>query len=89
MVRTLVFHTNNVGSIPSSLSISNLLRRDALTFSESNYCLQAKKYYVRYAFRFTSLVAPTTNIDLTLHQQNTYFVLPKRMLVRKSYLVLS
>ena len=89
MVRTLVFHTNNVGSIPSSLSISNLLNNHSLTFANSDYCLRTKKYYVRYAFRFTSLVAPTTNVDLTLHQQNTYFTLPKRMLVRKSYLVLS
>lgn len=87
MVRTLVFHTNNVGSIPTSLNITSTWQFD------STHQLLAKKMdqrsAIRYSFRFVSLVAPSTSAAEPSSSVSPYSPLPKRLLVKRSYLILS
>ena len=87
MVRTLVFHINNVGSIPTSLSIANLnhLNFHSLTNPVNPYSTNT----IRYSFRFTSIVAPSTIAPSLLKDNPHSWVLPKRTLVKRSYAVLS
>ena len=87
MVRTLVFHTNNVGSIPASLIIPNKW------FFDSTSSLSTKRLerasFTRYSFRFVSLIAPSTSEQTTRHTDSITSSLPKRILVKRSYLILS
>lgn len=87
MVRTLVFHTNNVGSIPTSLSITSPWQ------FESTQQLLIKKMdqrsAIRYSFRFVSLVSPSTSSTEPSSAVSPYSPLPKRLLVKRSYLILS
>lgn len=87
MVRTLVFHTNNVGSIPTGLKITNLdfhVARIPL-----NRVTRLQKHPVRYSFRFMSLIPPISNNDFGPASQTPYTPLPNRLFLKRSYLILS
>lgn len=89
MVRTLVFHTNNVGSIPTGLSI---LKRQLITHAPALYktnIIPNRSRQVRYSFRFVSLIAPSTGSICPQSHSNPYTPLPKRLLLRRSYLIVS
>lgn len=101
MVRTLVFHTNNVGSIPTGLKLTTpaLLRPKLLNKTKHHWCTwahhlaQQARYdrgaILRYSFRFTSIIAPNTDIrsDVTFKLKA-----PKdryRIKLKHSYLMLA
>ena len=91
MVRTLVFHTNNVGSIPSGLNMTSKATRTQLPplvpicYSRPS----TKPRFTAYRFRFVSLVAPLTMLGSPAVSKSPYSPLPKRTLVRRSYTILS
>ena len=87
MVRTLVFHTNNVGSIPTSLSIPFLWQLDTSTTRLAQ--IRNQRSRMGYTFRFVSLISPSTNPEQYKSSSPVYAPLPKRLLVKKSYLILS
>jgi hypothetical protein len=110
MVRTLVFHTNNVGSIPTGLKMLSIKRplyplttilpiKKNFTSKhiDSNFILSLHKITtptvitpLRYSFRFTSLVPPLPKaFDSLPPIQSNNSPLPKRLLIKRSYLVLS
>ena len=101
MVRTLVFHTNNVGSIPTGLKVTSLtsptFRQPIRTKNHwsmwTHHLLQEARYnrgaMLRYSFRFTSIIAPNTDIrsDVTFKLKA-----PKdryRIKLKHSYLMLA
>lgn len=87
MVRTLVFHTNNVGSIPTGLSIKNLdFHTSRIPFNRVN---RVTKHPVRYSFRFMSLIPPISDNDFGPAHQTPYTPLPNRLFLKRSYLILS
>lgn len=88
MVRTLVFHSNNVGSIPASLKmwLSNT------NLYSNNRVLTKKKFRqptIRYSFRFTSLVAPHTPSFIANDGKLLNPLLTRRAFLKKSYLLAS
>jgi hypothetical protein len=88
MVRTLVFHTNNVGSIPASLNIPS----NWLFDSTSPLLVQRlnESSWSKYSFRFVSLIAPSTSEKSMFTSDNSLTSpLPRRILVKRSYLILS
>lgn len=92
MVRTLVFHTNNVGSIPTGLKMIKQLNGPLNPLQT----LQSKRPYVqkltiRYSFRFKSLIPPSTlnYTETARDSQSLSHSLPKRLLLKKSYLLVS
>ena len=91
MVRTLVFHSNNVGSIPTSLNISiNGSKLTLLNHMSSKHDLSISSN-LRYEFRFVSLISPgwasqTDSYDRNFTHSDTKF---KRSLLKRSYLILS
>lgn len=100
MVRTLVFHTNNVGSIPTGLNI-NLIKPHLIKpnlylsdISEKNLIPRhsAKAAFVRYEFRFVSLIPP--HIPSFINSNNILknrlgISNTRRPFLKKSYLLLS
>ena len=87
MVRTLVFHTNNVGSIPASLSISinqyTALRPQLFPTSRTS------RPAIRYSFRFVSLVPLSSNSSIEDRSARISTVSQGRTRIRKSLLMLS
>lgn len=88
MVRTLVFHTNNVGSIPTGLSILN-----KWIYDNRNCSLVTKRrepLRLRYELRFASLVSPWGG-DLDEQFWNITEKTPRtrRVAFKKSYLIAS
>ena len=82
MVKTLVFHTSNVGSIPPSLNMQAIYNyRRALPYTPLPI--------IRYSFRFTSLIPPFTDMISVDSGVNTVTSSSSRLLFRRSYLVLS
>lgn len=92
MVRTLVFHTNNVGSIPTGLNIHNVrLDNTALHYFNNSKLKTSQRGCgaIRYSFRFASIIAPSTSLSFGPSHSNPYAPLPKRLLLKRSYLILS
>ena len=87
MVKTLVFHTSNVGSIPPSLSIRSLQHLNLVNYPPRLAINQTN--VIRYSFRFTSLVSPTTKYLTFDDPYSSSDRLPKRLLLKKSYILLS
>lgn len=87
MVRTLVFHTNNAGSIPASLTIPNQWLFDSTSTLSTKRLERAS--FVKYSFRFVSLIAPSTSESTTRLSDSLTSPLPRRLLVKRSYLILS
>ena len=88
MVRTLVFHTNNVGSIPTGLNmLSNWL------FYKTDATLTPRATtpkILRYSLRFASLVSPWGGeFSSKFSQTDTRVPKSRRVAFKKSYLVAS
>ena len=90
MVRTLVFHTNNVGSIPTGLNVTNnwYVEQSALIPSKAEDSREVT--FARYSFRFMSIIAPLVS-DRTLEEKSspTAKMVSRRPLMKRSYLILS
>ena len=90
MVRTLVFHSNNVGSIPAgpiiflSRTYNNHLYKTSHTKSDN-------KYYVFYKFNFISLITPNLSNNLNFKGQflSVTSISRTKVLLKQSYLILS
>lgn len=85
MVKTLVFHTSNVGSIPPGLNMHKSLNLTALR----TMTLPKESFTIRYSFRFTSLVPPLTISALNTTEPSAINLKSTRLLFKRSYLVLS
>lgn len=88
MVRTLVFHTNNVGSIPTGLNILlNWIHHKSNTTLTP---LPKKPQVLRYSLRFASLVSPWGGeINKEFRHPETRVPKSRRVAFKKSYLVAS
>lgn len=110
MAKILVFRTNDVGSIPTSLimlrnvSLSHTLRikltpkrNFSSLYTDPSHIRSWQKAFspthitpIRYSFRFTSLVPPLPkNFDQLPPVPSNESHLPKRLLIKRSYLVLA
>ena len=76
-----------MGSIPPSLNIRNLQHLN-LTNCPIRV-ITSPKEVIRYSFRFTSLIAPTTKYLTFDDPSSLSDHLPKRLLLKKSYILLS
>lgn len=100
MVRTLVFHTNNVGSIPTGLNM-NLLKvklikpKIYLVETSEKSCIPKhiiKEAYIRYEFRFVSLIPPYIPSFINsknIPNENPKKPVARRPFLKRSYLLLS
>jgi hypothetical protein len=90
VVRTLDFHSNNVGSIPASLIYMTLKNyKSKLIFCENKKIFN--KNHLKYNLRFTSIIAPGSITNLRLMQLGSK-VLQKphnKLIVKQSYLLLT
>lgn len=85
MVKTLVFHTSNVGSIPPGLNINRTLSLD----SYRRTTLRTELPTIRYSFRFTSLIPPLTISSINTTEPCNPTLKSDRLLFKRSYLVVS
>ena len=76
-----------MGSIPPSLNIRNLYQLNLTSCKTPTSLLSTS--VIRYSFRFTSLVAPTTKYLRFDDTPTTPDKLPTRILIKKSYIILS
>ena len=76
-----------MGSIPPSLNIRNLQHLNLTKYPVLATTLP--KEVIRYSFRFTSLIAPTTKYLTFDEPSYSSDRLPKRLLLKKSYILLS
>lgn len=90
MVRTLVFHTNNVGSIPTGLNMHNTWQCEYATLVSVSNPTPVKSARARYSFRFMSIIAPLVS-DSTIAEKSMpgSRLVSRRPLMKKSYLLLS
>ena len=89
MVRTLVFHTNNVGSIPTGLNMLPLQKTILFYELAKTPSEKTPKATVRYELAFSSIIAPSTSRVGLTPQGNARSPLPRRLLVKRSYLLIS
>ena len=94
MVRTLDFHSNNVGSIPASLTymISQYFKSNIFFFkTKKNIVLTPKKRYLKYNLRFASIIAPGSINNLRLMQLGTKAPQKphNKLIVKQTYLLLT
>ena len=97
MVRTLDFHSNNVGSIPASLifmltkssKISNLFWSHVTT--PQNNTKKIKKNSLKYNLRFVSIISPGSITNLRLMQlgSKAHDTHHNKLVVKQSYLLLT
>lgn len=90
MVRTLDFHSNNVGSIPASLIYVTLKNyKSKLTFPKKFFFFD--KNHLKYNLRFTSIIAPGSITNLRLMQLggNAPQKPHNKLIVKQSYLLLT
>ena len=94
MVRTLDFHSNNVGSIPASLTIQTWnyhhtykLRRT----TPNNLPIEKQKKLknVQYSLSFVSFISPTAVTKSRLLFMLTPTSVKKKLLLKQSYLLLT
>lgn len=85
MVRTLDFHSKNVGSIPASLNIKNI---KYLKLNKT--ALNKTQIHTTYSISFVSLLSPSTikNIRLILTTEK-FSKKNKKILVKQSYMLLT
>lgn len=83
MVRTLVFHSSNVGSIPSNPTILSVQSNSILLNSRLNKLLPSNLFI--YEFSFVSLIPPFFS-SLTLTTKPS---IKNTINFKKSYLLLS
>ena len=81
MVRTLVFHSNNVGSIPAGPSINSLQTIKNIKRNDYN-----TKF--NYEFAFASTISISNHIDFKLKKFNFYRK-DKKLHIKRSYLLLT
>ena len=86
MVRTLVFHTNNVGSIPAGLTIG-VVWSDRI--SKKRLFSDHRCASVRYSFRFISVISADDMVSSERPASSPYSPLPSRVLMRRSFLLVS
>ena len=86
MVRTLVFHTNNVGSIPAGLNI-NVTRYTHL--SPLIFSSRKANRSIKYSFRFVSIIAPSFESSHRLSSNTSTNQQCSRVRIRRSYLLLT
>ena len=91
MVRTLDFHSNNVGSIPASLIIQswNYQHTYKLHQTIQNKLLNEKHKNIQYSFSFVSFISPTAVTESRLLFMATSTALKKKLLLKQSYLLLT
>ena len=86
MVRTLDFHSNNVGSIPASLNINSKI----FFYNDFKKLTKIKKLKkkIKYSFTFSSIISPSSinNIRLILNYKINKSK-NKKLLVKQSYLL--
>ena len=97
MVRTLDFHSKNVGSIPAGLNIPTyFLNNNTQTKYNHRHALSIKavskpKRYLRpelrYAFKFASIIPPSTLSNVTLLVNSNRNAL--KLQVKQSYIILT
>jgi hypothetical protein len=85
MVRTLDFHSNNVGSIPASLTMP---KNNLLFFKKNKKNLKLKG--VGISFNFVSIISPKSVNNVRL-LSNIYKTknLNKKLLIKQSYMLLA
>lgn len=90
MVRTLDFHSNNVGSIPTGLKMS-ILKRNHINILYKRKRLDPLKSSpkIRYSFRFTSLIPPFSPAFLNSAYGLSETSPTRRIFLKKSFLVAS
>lgn len=95
MVRTLDFHSNNVGSIPASLIL--MILKNSYTLlkkredSPSSRTLRGYKYFF-YTLNFRSLIPVSTHLNLqsaTLGGLRTSYRSPNKLQLKQAYLLLT
>lgn len=95
MVRTLDFHSKNVGSIPASLilylrAFSNL--KKFKNFTQNKTQSVSQKQLINYQLTFRSIIPPRSNVNLqlmTMSIPDENDIRPKRLLIKNSYILLS
>ena len=97
MVRTLDFHSKNVGSIPAGLNIPTyFLNNNTQTKYNHRHVLSIKavskpkrylKPELRYAFKFASIIPPSTLSNVTLLVNSNRNAL--KLQVKQSYIILT
>lgn len=80
MVRTLDFHSKNVGSNPASLTIAT----QSLSFLKKSVLITGQKN-LKFKYDFVSLFAPLASSKITV---NSFLsVTTKKILIKQSYLI--
>ena len=87
MVRTLDFHSKNVGSNPTSLSITTSTSINLIKLNQQK--LNTKPMKVKHILKFSTIYVPSTisNVRLTINSLN--FFKKKKVYVKQSYVLLA
>lgn len=87
MVRTLVFQSNNVGSIPTGPIMVKYHYEQLLMLNEKNF--KSRVTFLTYEFRFISLISPFLLNNLRIHDVTSSPTTAKKptVLLKQSYLL--
>lgn len=88
MVRTLDFHSNNVGSIPASLNMNKFFVKNKYLFAQKKLNNKFFKNYIRYSMDFRTLFplnSPGSSDLKPSFLKNSY---QNRILIKQSYLII-
>ena len=91
MVRTLVFQSSNVGSIPAGPTILPNFHNNINLLNTTNDTIVKSNNLVTYNFMFISLISPLllNNLRLSTISSNITSSHKTKLLIKQSYLILT